>query len=79
MTTLDPSGRPLTAISFVIAFGQALGPFVVGLFPVEAVTGQVIDYSPALAAGLAGFVFCCVPLTPAVKSNDRLLARNRLR
>lgn len=78
MTTLDPSGRLITATNFVIAFGQALGPFVVGLFLVEAITGQVIDYSPALTTGLVSFVFCCVLFTPVVKSNDRLLVRNGL-
>ena len=78
MTTLDPSGRLITATNFVIAFGQGLGPFVVGLFLVEAATGQVIDYSPALTTGLASFVVCCVLFTPVVKSNDRLLERNRL-
>ena len=78
MTTLDPSGRLITTTNFVIAFGQALGTFVVGLFLVEAATGQVIDYSPALTTGLVSFVFCCVLFTPVVKSNDRLLVRNRL-
>ena len=78
MTTLDPSGRLITATNFVIAFGQGLGPFVVGLFLVEAATGQVIDYSPALTTGLVSFVVCCVLFTPVVKSNDRLLERNRL-
>ncbi len=77
MTTLDPSGRLITATNFVIAFGQALGPFVVGLFLVEAATGQVINYSPALTTGLVSFVVCCVLLAPLVKSNDRLLVRNR--
>ena len=78
MTTLDPSGRLITATNSVIAFGQGLGPFVVGLFLVEAASGQVIDYSPALTTGLADFVVCCVLFTPVVKSNDRLLERNRL-
>ena len=78
MTTLDPSGRLITATNFVIAFGQGLGPFVVGLFLVEAATGQVIDYSPALTTGLVSFVVCCVLFTPVVKSNDRLLEQNRL-
>ena len=79
MTTLDPSGRLITATNFVIAFGQALGPFVVGLFLVEAATGQVINYSPALTTGLVSFVVCCMLFAPLVKSNDRLLARNRSR
>ena len=78
MTTLDPSEGLITATNFVIAFGQALGPFVVGLFLVEAVTGPVIDYSPALTTGLVSFVFCCVLFIPVAKSNDRLLVRNRL-
>ena len=77
MTTLDPSGRLITATNFVIAFGQALGPFVVGLFLVEAASGQAINYSPALTTGLVSFVVCCVLFAPLVKSNDRLLVRNR--
>lgn len=77
MTTLDPSARLITAADFVIAFGKALGPFVVCLFLVEAATGKVIDYSPALTTGLVSFVFCCVLFSPVVKSNDRLLVRNR--
>ena len=77
MTTLDPSGRLITATNIVVAFGQALGPLVVGFFLVEAATGGVIDYSPAHAVGMVSFVFCCLLFTPVVKSNDRLLARNR--
>ena len=75
MTTLDPSGRTIIATNFVIAFGQALGPFVVGFFLVQAATGEVIDYSPALTTGLIAFVICCVLFTPLVRSNDRLLPR----
>ena len=67
MTTLDPSARLITATNFVIAFGQGLGPFVVGLFLVEAAAGEVIDYSPALTTGLVSFVVCCVLFTPLVK------------
>ena len=78
MTAPDPSGWLITATNFLIAFGQALSPFVVGAFLVEAATGQVIDYSPALTTGLVSFVFCCVLFTPLFKSNDRLLVRNRL-
>ncbi len=77
MTTLDPSGRLIIATNFVVAFGQALGPFVVGLFLAEAMTGQTIDYTPALTTGLVSFVFCCVLFTPVVKSNDRRLASGR--
>ncbi|MYF71379.1 MAG: hypothetical protein F4181_16120, partial [Proteobacteria bacterium] len=64
MTSLDPSGKLITATKFVIAFGQGLRPFVVGLFLVEGATGLVIDYSPALTTGLASFVVCCVLFTP---------------
>ena len=78
MTTLDPSGRLITATDFVIAFGPALGPFVVGLLLVEAVGGQAIDHSPALTTGLVSFVFCCVLFAPVVISNDRPLVRRRL-
>lgn len=77
MTTLDPSGRTIIATNFVIAFGQALGPFVVGFFLVQAASGQVIDYSPALTTGLVAFVICCVLFTPLVRSNDRLLIASR--
>lgn len=77
MTTLDPSGRLIIATNFVIAFGQALGPFVVGFFLVQAATGQVIDYSPALTTGLVAFAICCVLFTPLVRSNDRLLVHSR--
>ena len=60
MTALDTSGRLITATNIVIAFGRASGPFVVGLFLVEAPTGGVIDYSPAVTTGLVSFVFCYV-------------------
>ena len=78
MTTLDLAGQLIAATNFVIAFGQALGPFVVDLFLVEAATGRVIDNSPALTTGLVSFVICCVLFTPLVKSNDRLSMHNRL-
>ena len=73
MTTLDPSGRLITATNFVIAFGQALGPLVVGFMLVEAASGQVVDYSPALTFGLAAFVLCCVFFTPVVRTTNRML------
>ena len=77
MTTLGPLGWLITATNHAIALGQALGPFFVGLLLVLAVSGQVIDYSPALTTGLVSFVFCCVLFTALAKTNDRLLVLNR--
>lgn len=73
VTTLDPSGRLITATNFVIAFGQALGPLVVGFMLVESAAGVVVDYSPALTTGLAAFVVCCLFFVPVVRANDRAL------
>ena len=71
VTTLDPSGRLITATNFVIAFGQALGPLVVGFMLVKSATGDVLDYSPALTTGLIAFVVCCLFFVPVVRSNDQ--------
>jgi hypothetical protein len=76
MTTLDPTGRLITATNFVIAFGQALGPLVVGFMLVESATGKVTDYSPALTIGLVAFAVCCLFFTPVVRANNRLLSAN---
>jgi MFS family permease len=73
MTTLDPTGRLITATNFVIAFGQALGPLVVGFMLVESASGKVTDYSPALTIGLVAFVICCLFFAPVVRTNNRLL------
>ena len=71
VTTLDPSGRLITATNFVIAFGQALGPLVVGFMLIKSATGEVLDYSPALTTGLVAFFVCCVFFMPVVRSNDQ--------
>lgn len=76
MTTLDPTGRLITATNFVIAFGQALGPLVVGFMLVESVSGKVTDYSPALTMGLVAFAICCLFFVPVVSANNRLLRPN---
>jgi predicted MFS family arabinose efflux permease len=73
MTTLDPTGRLITATNFVIAFGQALGPLVVGFMLVESASGKVTDYSPALTIGLVAFAICCLFFAPVVRTNNRLL------
>ena len=73
MTTLDPTGRLITATNFVIAFGQALGPLVVGFMLVESASGKVLDYSPALTMGLVAFTICCLFFVPVVRANNRLL------
>lgn len=71
MTTLDPSGRIIIATNFVIAFGQALGPFVVGLVLVTNQAGQVLDYSPALSVGLVCLVMCAALFFPVARSNQQ--------
>lgn len=75
MTSLDPTGRLITATNFVIAFGQALGPLVVGFMLAPAVAGgKVLDYSPAINVGLIALILCCLLFVPVVRATNRLLS-----
>ena len=76
MTTLDPSGRLITATNFVIAFGQGLGPLVVGfMLPEVSDTAGKPDYSSAITVGLVSFVICCLLFVPVIRTNDRTAAQ----
>ena len=73
MTALDPSGRLITATNFAIAFGQGLGPLVVGLMLVKEANGDVLDYSPTLTIGLIALLICVLLLVPVVRATNKLL------
>lgn len=73
ITTLDPSGKLITATNFVIAFGQALGPLVVGFMLAEAGPDVMakIDFTSAIHVGLVCLTLCCVLFIFVIKANNR--------
>ena len=71
MSTLDPSGKLMLGTNFVIGFGQALGPLIVGFTLAEAGSTGVVDYTSAIHVGVACMVVCCLLFYMVVKVNDR--------
>ncbi len=73
ITTLDASGKLVAATNFVIAFGQALGPLIVGFSLAKGAgrLAQYPDYSPAIEIGLVCLTLCCLLFMSVIRANDR--------
>jgi len=72
ITTLDSSGKLITATNFMIAFGQALGPLVVGFMLPELTDASAkLDYTSAVHVGLVCLCLCCLFFIPVIRINDR--------
>ncbi|MDC1436241.1 MFS transporter [Gammaproteobacteria bacterium] len=72
MSTLDPSGKLILGTNFVIGFGQALGPLIVGFTLVDSPDGIIaIDYTSAIHVGVVCMLVCCVLFYTVIKVNDR--------
>ncbi len=71
ITTLDSSGKLITATGFVIPFGQALGPLVVGFLlpPTTAGSSSATDFSPAVTVGLACLALSCLLFVGVIRAN----------
>ena len=70
---LDVSGKLIAAVNFVIAFGQALGPLVVGLTlsPAPAGSSEKMSFTSAINVGLVCLILCCVLFLSIIRLNDR--------
>lgn len=73
ITTLDASGKLVAATNFVIAFGQALGPLLVGFILAKraGLDAQPADYAPAIQMGLVCLALCSLLFITVIRANDR--------
>lgn len=72
ITTLDRSGKLITATNFVIAAGQAMGPLVVGfmLSPARSEYPDTVNFASAINIGLACLILCCALFISIIRIND---------
>lgn len=73
ITTFDASGKLITMTNFVIAFGQALGPLVVGFMLVQPSPGSIekLSFAPAIDVGLVCLILCLALFISIIRINDR--------